>query len=257
MNALSCRACGAALNADDLDRRLAIITCRNCGSIFDLSSRKDRETSAQPLAKGASPARAPAAMPAGYEVDGTSAAGGRRFTVTWRWFKPAMLFLIPFAIAWDGFLFVWYSIAFGTDLGQSGPEAGFDLLMVLFPIGHVAAGVVVTYLAITNIVNRTRLSVTPESLKVRHFPLPFWPAPTVPVAEIEQLFITREVSHNKNGTSVTYELRAITRDHASLKLLKGFDDIEPLLWLEQELERVLDIRDRPVAGEFRSGEIQP
>lgn len=255
MQTLSCRSCGAALSADDLDRRLAIITCRNCGSIFDLARRKDRESPAAALVAEPPPERAPAAMPERFEVSDQSGKGGRRLTVTWRWFKPALLFLIPFAIAWDSFLVFWYATAFGL-AGPMEAEAGAGLLMIIFPVGHVAAGVVVTYLAITNVVNRTRLRVTPSELTVRHFPIPGWPNPTVPVAQVEQLFVTRKVSRNKNGSTVTYELRAVTREHASLKLVGGLEELEQALWLEQEIERVLDLRDRPVAGEHRERGVQ-
>ncbi len=256
MQSLSCRACGAALSASDLDRRLAIITCSNCGSIFDLARRKDRETPDQSLVSEAPAGRAPAAMPAGYVVSDNSGAGGRTLTVTWRWFKVALVFLIPFAIAWDSFLVVWYSMALGIGGETTGAPVAIDFLMVVFPLAHVAAGVGITFMAVANLVNKTRLKVTPQQLTVRHFPLPFWPSPTIPVADIEQLFITRKVSHGKNGTSVSYELRAVTRENASLKLLGGIDDLESLLWLEQEVERVLDIRDRPVAGEYRAGGVE-
>lgn len=255
MNAMSCRSCGAALSGEDLDRRLAIITCRNCGSIFDLARRKDRESPAAELAPGPPPERAPAAMPVRFEVSEQSGQGGRRLTVTWRWFKPALLFLIPFAIAWDSFLVFWYAMALGF-AGEPGMSEGPGLIMVIFPIGHVAAGVVVTYLAITNVVNKTQLKVTPASLSVRHFPIPGWPSPTVPVAQVEQLFVTRAVKRGKNGTTVTFELRAVTREHASLKLVTGLEELEQALWLEQEIERVLDLRDRPVAGEHRERSVQ-
>ena len=37
MESLSCKVCGAPLKADAVDRRLAIVTCHHCGSIFDLT----------------------------------------------------------------------------------------------------------------------------------------------------------------------------------------------------------------------------
>ena len=55
---------------------------------------------------------------------------------------------------------------------------------------------------------------------------------------------------------MTYELRAVTRDHQGLLLLRGLHSLDQALWLEQEIELLLDIRDRPVAGELKSDDAQ-
>jgi len=246
MQSLSCRACAAPLTANALDRRLAIITCANCGSIFDLARRKDREPSL--LAPEERPERAPVALPDAFRVERI----GKRMTVRIRWFKPALLMLIPFAIAWNAFLVGWYS----TVLGGDGPTGAFGMVFAVFPVAHVAVGIGVAYRALANLVNRTFVKVTPVQLSVNHLPMPWWPIRSVPVREIEQLYVTRKVRRGKNGTSVGYELRAVTRQHAAMLLLGGLDDLDQALWLEQELEDVLDIRDRAVAGEVKDEGVQ-
>lgn len=245
MNALSCRACGAPLQATDLDRRLAIIACASCGSIFDLARRKDRDTGA-PEPERPAPARAPVALPERFEVE----RHGGRLKVRWRWFQAHLLMLVPFAIAWDAFLVNWYGIALKGEAGE------MNLIMVVFPIAHVAAGLAITYLAVANLINHSAVDVTAGTLRVRHGPLPWLPMPTLPARAIEQLYVTKKVRRNKNGTTVTYELRAITREHAGQLLLGGLPELEQALWLEQELEAHLDIRDRPVAGEHRPRDAQ-
>ncbi len=244
MEALSCRACGAALQSDALDRRLAIITCSRCGSIFDLARRKDRDLGTIPDGAGASSPgrgsleRAPAALPEGFDVQ----SSGEGFEVRWRWFTAGKLLLIPFAIAWNAFLVNWYRMALSSDM---------PWIMVIIPMVHVAAGVAISWIAIANLVNRSWITIRGGTLQVRHGPLPWWPMPTLPARSIEQLYCTKKVRRSKNGTTVTYELRAVTRDHAGRLLLGGLDRLEQALWLEQEIERRLDIRDRPVAGEVR------
>ncbi len=246
MQSLSCRACAAPLSANALDRRLAIITCASCGSIFDLSRRKDRDPAL--LATEERPERAPVALPASFRVERI----GKRMTVRIRWFKPALLMLIPFAIAWNAFLVGWYANVLGGDV----PSGSFGMVFAVFPIGHVAVGIGVAYRALANLFNRTLVKVTPAKLSVNHLPLPWWPIRSVPVREIEQLYVTRKVRRGKNGTSVGYELRAVTRQHAAMLLLGGLDDLDQALWLEQELEDVLDIRDRAVAGEVKDEGVQ-
>ena len=67
----------------------------------------------------------------------------------------------------------------------------------------------------------------------------------------EKLFVVRKVKRTKNGSTTTYELQAVTTMHSALVLLKGLDSLGQGLWLEQEIERRLGIRNEPVAGEYR------
>lgn len=247
MNALQCKACGASMDAGDLDRRLGIVTCSHCGAIYDLTRRTGRDAVlpdvSEALGKEEAPERAPAALPPKFTLDHK---GADRLQVRWRWFTTKGLFLLFFAIAWNAFLVNWYAI------GLSADET--DMFMFVFPLGHVAVGIGVGYAALANLLNRTVLTVTRGTLRVRHTPLPWWPAPTIPTKSLEQLYVERAVSHSKNGTTVRWVLRAVTREHTGLKLLPGLDELSQALWLEQEIEDVLGIRDRPVAGEYQPGE---
>ncbi len=243
MQALQCKSCGAAMRAASFDRRLGVVVCDHCGAIFDLTRRSDRATSAPELEsapRGPAPTRAPVALPDRFRVD--SGPGGM-LVVSWRWFQLPMLFLLFFAIAWDSFLLFWYAMAF--------TQADAPWIMVVFPIAHVAAGVAITYGAIAGLVNRTRVLCSADTLKVRHGPLPWFPRPTIAVADLEQLYVERKVNHSKQSTTVTWNLLAVTRSHKGLPVVKGLDTMQQALWLEQELEQKLDIRDRPVAGEYR------
>jgi len=122
MEKLACRACGAALAADAIDRRLAIVSCGHCGAIFDLTRR--RQEGPQSPAPPARKPRAPAALPAKFAVE----EDPTRLLVRWRWFTPAAFVLLPLAIAWNGLLVFWYSMA----LGSGAPEG-----LGLRPMGRV------------------------------------------------------------------------------------------------------------------------
>ncbi|MBK8974298.1 MAG: hypothetical protein IPM29_00070 [Planctomycetes bacterium] len=252
MDALKCRACGAALRAEDLDRRLGVVTCGHCGGIFDLT-RYERADGAEAgvAARPAEPAveRAPVALPERFTVD----RGAVGFRVSWRWFSPVAWFLLVFAIAWNGFLVGWYAIATG-DVGPGGP---MRWVMVLFPLGHVAVGLGIGYFALAKLLNTTGVEVDAHELRVTHRPLPWRAPPRLPTADVEQLYVVQRVSHGKDGaTSTSWDLCAVTRENAALKLIRGLEQLEQALWLEQEIERTLQIRDRPVAGEFRGARVQ-
>ena len=71
----------------------------------------------------------------------------------------------------------------------------------------------------------------------------------MPTKDIEQLYATRKVTQGKNGTTETFELHGIRRDHSRFKILGGLEKLEQALWLEQEIEGLLGLRDRSVSGE--------
>ncbi len=225
--------------AGDLDRRLAVATCSHCGAIYDLASRADR---AEPAP---APLRAPVALPPRFTLDRRADS----LVVRWRWFTPIALFSLFFCIAWNGFLVGWYGLA-----TQGDAPAVVNIVMLLFPLGHVAVGLGLSYWTLAHLFNHTVVAVQQDQLTVRHGPIPWLPQPTLATRDIEQLYCTRKVNHGKNGTSVRYALRAVTRDHSGLLLLSGLADLDQALWLEQEIEGLLDLRDRPVAGEFKGGE---
>jgi hypothetical protein len=68
-------------------------------------------------------------------------------------------------------------------------------------------------------------------------------------ARTGRLRIARKWFSHKNSTSTTYEVYAILQDGARQKLLSGLHEIEQALYIEQEIERFLEIEDRPVRGE--------
>src|SRR5690606_5247899 len=79
--------------------------------------------------------------------------GGGGLVFTRRWFQPVFLFLAFFCLMWDGFLVVWYGIAFAT----LGTAKGPGLMMFVFPLIHVAVGVGLTYYTICGFFNRTEV----------------------------------------------------------------------------------------------------
>ncbi|MCO4771904.1 MAG: hypothetical protein KDA24_17870 [Deltaproteobacteria bacterium] len=244
------------MDASDLDRRLGIVSCRHCGAIYDLTRKGARPTAEVPPFGGAEVAaeappkesldRAPAPLPEGFQVE-----RGREglLRVRWRWFRPVAFFLVFFCVAWDGFLITWYSM--GLASGDQMP-----LIFFLFPLAHVAVGVGLTYWTAALFLNRSTVTVTRDELRVSHGPLPWFPSPRISVGELEQLYVERKVSHRKNGTTVTFKVMAVTRSHTGRKLIGGLEELRQALYLEQEIEQVLGIRDRPVAGEHRDEGVQ-
>ena len=234
---LSCEVCHAPLRPEDVRLDLAVAKCHSCNAVYDLSGRKARGLSAPASQEKPKLVRAKAPLPSRFKVEEEDGAGTR---ITWRWFSIVHIFMVFFCIAWDGFLVTWYGTAFAED----GP-----LIMILFPLAHVAAGVGLTYYTLTGLMNRTTIEVSRNRLTIRHGPLP-WPGNMdVPGRQFTQIYGVENSRTNKGTTTYTYDLIALDREGRTTKLITGLTDKEQVLYLEQTLERRLGIEDAPVDGE--------
>lgn len=235
-----CEVCGSGLRAEDVRLDLAVAKCHACNAVYDLSGRKGRAL--PPPAEVKPVIRPKAALPPRFQVE----EEGSTTRITWRWFNPIIhLFMAFFCVIWDGFLIVWYGLAIGS--GAAGDEV--PIVAVLFPLGHVAAGIFITYITVAGFLNRTRVQVSRDQLVIRHGPLP-WPGnKELAGRQLTQLFGEEVIRRGKNGVTVTYDLVAVNRESRKVKLLTGLTERDQVLYLEQALERRLGIEDAPVDGE--------
>jgi hypothetical protein len=217
---LACPACGAPFSADDVHLEVGIANCRVCRGVLDLRAR-DR----------------PIAMPRPDRFSLDEADGA--LSIGWRWFRFGKLALIPFAVAWWAFLIFWYRGAMGRA----------DLFALIFPIGHVAAGVAVVYMALANLLNGTLLRVDGEAVTVHHGPLPWRGNRRMLRQHIDQIYCRRD--EHKNG--ISFAVVAIDVNTRRVDLVRGLPRADEARWLERTLEKALDLRDRPVEGELSRG----
>ncbi len=228
---LNCPHCSREIPAEDINVQTGIAKCGSCNAVFGFA---DKVSGAAPW--GGS--KRTIEMPKGYSAEQV----GTGLELIRRWMSWKYIGLLFFCVFWNGFLVVWYYIAF---------TKGGPLLMKVFPLLHVGVGVFLAYTVAAGFLNRTRIFVNMAELEIKHYPLP-WPGNrVVPRHEIEQLFCEEKLTHNKNGVSHTYDLSAVMRDGKRLKLVSGLDKPENALFLEQRIEGYLGIADRPVAGEMR------
>jgi hypothetical protein len=167
---------------------------------------------------------------------------GTGLTLNYRWYSPKFIFLIFFCIFWDGFLFVWYGQALSTNA---------PLMMILFPLLHVGVGVGLTYYTVAGFLNRTVVEVSHEGLRIYYTPLPWFGNKTIPVSDLAQLYREEVVSRGNRSTRVTYQLSAVSKESKKIKLLGGIETTDVALFLEQEIEKWLGIKDVKVAGEMQ------
>jgi hypothetical protein len=237
---LECPSCGGKTRfASDSN----ILVCQYCGNEHAL--RLSHGQAAPPPADmGAAYRRSKGLAPQPKSVRVEKNRAGIK--LSWRWYSPKFLGLVFFCVIWDGFLCFWYSIA----LNASGP----GLMMMIFPLLHVAVGVGLTYYTLAGFLNTSTVILDQALLKVQHDPLP-WPGEIkVPVNDIHQIYCKQQRSTSKNDTvTYTYTLSLVRKDRSMVDVLKGLDSPEIATFMEHQLESWLRIEDQPVRGEFNDG----
>ncbi|MEW5931665.1 MAG: hypothetical protein AB1941_29705 [Gemmatimonadota bacterium] len=229
---LTCKSCRAPISADDVNLDTGLAKCRACNAVFRFDDEPE-------LAGGGFPGVRPRLeMPRSLTRD----AGGGAVVFRHRWFSWKIVFLTFFCLLWDGFLVFWYAMAFAGDA---------PLIFKLFPVLHLAVGAGLTYYTVAGYVNTTTVTLDRGHLSVRHGPLP-WPGSLdMDTSRCRQLYCEEKVNRGRNGYTYTYHLKAVTSDGGRLKIVSGLDSPDVPLYLEQEMEQHLRIRDEPVAGELR------
>jgi hypothetical protein len=233
---LSCISCGKAIPAQDVNIDKAIAKCQACHAVFSFLDR----------VQGASTGPRPAVpLPPRMRIENW----GPELSITRSWYTHAVWFLLVFCIFWDGFLVVWYSLGIGAML--SGEAGGMAWIMLVFPVLHVAVGLGLTYLVICIFLNKTVIKVSMGELTVRHGPVPCGGNRQVLTSDLKQLYCTETITRSKNGCTTTYNLMALTQTGDKLKLLRGLDQLDQGLFIEQQIEQHLRIPDQRVPEEVR------
>jgi hypothetical protein len=234
---LRCRACQQPLPAQDVNIDLGIARCLACNAVFSLADSLGQSPRAKPIAR----------LPKRFSLDHF----GSDLTIQWRWFSHAVWFLVVFCVLWDGFLIAWYTAGIRELLFGSKGLPGV-LMMLLFPMLHVAVGAGLTYLLLCMFVNKTVVRVTGSQLSIQHGPLPCTRNVLLDSSNIKQLYCTERHHRGKHGCSRTYAVVAVNNRGEKIKLVESLESLDQALFLEQQIEQHLKIRDERVAEESTS-----
>jgi hypothetical protein len=170
----------------------------------------------------------------------------QQLRITRKWFGFKFILLTLFIIIWDAFLINWYVMAFSSSF-----QGTFNYIIFLFPLLHVSFGLGMTYYVVAGYINKTMIYVDFNSITIRHGPVPFWGNKRVSSKTVTQLYCKRDEYFGSYRGYGTFAVRAITNEQRNIKLLTGLDTSEQALFIEQEIEKFLNIEDKPVKGEIR------
>ena len=167
----------------------------------------------------------------------------QQLRITRKWFDVKYIYIAPFAFIWNAFLFYWYKMAL--------PSSDIDWLFLLFPMLHVGMGIWLTYYVLTGLFNKTVIDVNFNSVNVKHSPFPYSGNKTLTSKTLIQLYCRREDFWSRFHGSSSFTVHAITSKRENIKLLSGLENAEQALFIEQEIEKFLNIEDKQVKGEVR------
>ncbi|WP_087024595.1 hypothetical protein [Thaumasiovibrio subtropicus] len=162
-----------------------------------------------------------------------------------KWFSSNTLFLTVFTIAWYGFLLNWY-----TNIPNIWPINAENMMAALFPLIHVSVGISLTYYVIASYFNKTTVTVSPSVVESRITPIPFGFKKSITSKSIEQVYCKEVTTEGRNRKHVSYEVRVVLKDQRHIGLVSGFESSEQALFLQQEIEAYLGIKDVSVKGEL-------
>lgn len=174
-------------------------------------------------------------LPGHFKVDDANGL----LRISWRWFSPSAWLLTAFAIVWNTIVLLWLGVA----------VAGGNWGMLCFGSLNAASGIGIGYLAVSNFVNSTVVSLQHGVLQVKHSPLPWFGGGAWRREDLAQLYAEAHSGGSRNQRAPQFALCALLRNGRRVKLLGGLTERAQVLWLESTLERRLDIVDAPVAGE--------
>ena len=149
----------------------------------------------------------------------------RKVWLTWK-IAPLALF----AIVWDAFLVFWYS--------QALANPNRPLMSIIFPIGHVAVGIGITYYVLASLVNKTDITVSSSAVTVVTGPAPWIGNKSVRADEVTDV-IVRERSGSRN--SRTYNVMYADRIHKERKLVTWLAESDQAEFIAQVIRRTLRI----------------
>ncbi len=224
--ALKCPNCASAIRQQDYDEERGTIRCGYCGTLM-LPPRAQRP--------GFMP-RPPVALPERMSLEQTP----RGLVITRLWWHPGALVLGPVMILWSWMLFRSFS-----DLRAS--HAG----SVIVPAVAMGGALALCYYALARIINRTRIEVSQSGVTVSHGPLPWAGWRQIHAGQIDQLYCKEHLRRTRSGVTTLYEVWAALTTGQQSRLVRCGLQPEQALYIEQQIEQHLDLKDRAMPGEYR------
>lgn len=232
---LNCPDCNAILSHEDINIDRGIGSCRDCDSVFNLHD----------FGIGKDGYRKRKLTMVSDKIDVYQ--DGMDFIVERRWsLNRGLLVSIGFfALFWNSLTWM-FAFKMISEILEKGafPKGGF----ILFT--HVPVGLVMLYLFLAFLVNKTQMRVGFNTIKLWHGPVP-WPGKfAMDRTQVENFYCQQYSMYQKNKQPV-WGFKVVLKDKNGQErdCFRGITDYNVALSIEQELERHLGIKDKSQVGE--------
>lgn len=169
---------------------------------------------------------------------------GSALRLVYRWFTWRSAYILVIALVWNYVVWSGFmpSLLRGSNAFEISPFMFVPLVMGL-------AGIGIAYYALAGVFNSTLITTDRVELRVSHRPFPWIGNHTLLCSDIEQLYCEETIG-NLRGSGRVYQLNVITRDNRKRTILSGLAEAGIVIFIEQEFESYLGIRDQHIAGEY-------
>ena len=222
---VTCKKCGAEIGAENINIQEMAAVSSKCNNVFKIDNIDDKKEKIE------------YEMPRGIEIREEFG----ELIIERKWYTIAAPALAFFCVIWDGMTFNFLRIIISH-------KQWFGLF---FLSGHLAAGLFLTYLCISMFINKTKIRVSSLDIEITVYPLPWGRKKKLNSYDFKQFYTKEHLSRTKNGVKVTYELYGIVENGTRFKLLKGIESLEQVKYIEQQIEKYLNIEDEYVSDEKR------
>jgi len=128
-----------------------------------------------------------------------------------------------------------------------------EWIILLFISLHLIIGLSLLYYTLSIFFNTTFIIVNSREISISHKPLkmPFYKDRNVTVDRVAQLFIDKYVESRTNGRpNYAFGVYAHLKNGNHIKLIRGLKNHDQARYIEQEVERFLNLEDKAVEGEW-------
>ncbi|SFF46202.1 hypothetical protein [Thermoflexibacter ruber] len=164
-------------------------------------------------------------------------------TIKYKWSKLMGYALLVFSVIWNSFIF------FGFIMNMI--QDGLPFFVYIFMLPFIGVGVFMFYYGLAGIMNQTIITVSFDSVNVKHTPLPWVGNKEIFKYDIKQLYVKQHIHRGKNGTSYTYSVNIIDKANKDIKLVDNLQNPSEASFIEKKMEQFLKIEDKPVSGEYK------
>ena len=229
---LHCPNCSHDIPSSDININRSIAKCASCDTVF--SFEKELKS---PMRK-----RPEIFMPE--EIEMFSVANELGIWYKWRKVKSLSYFLVFFTIVWNIIVFPMALAAIAS--GEWIALLGMSI--------HLLVGAGLLFYTFLQLINSTYITVDEYELAIEHRPihLPFYyKNQYVNVRDIDQLYTKKYTATKSKSGYKTHAYAVVVKliGGKEIELLKEIKQKEKALFIEQEVELFLGIKDRHVDGE--------